>query len=177
MSALCLLHTGVAAKRCIANARSSVAQMINVAPQGRHSNLSFVIEYNGFLSSCNLCHSKADVTIHDVTLWPIQLVTEREASQFTVTQNSRVWHLLFEWCCTMMKNLCTLTFLIAVQTDTSDRVNVNWFSFKLLRYCVHIRWNRGELASSPGHSQLFNVARRKMGACNIEKLGGAWGRG
>ena len=31
------------------------------------------------------------------------------------------------------------------------------------------------LASSPGHSQLFNVAR--FSACNIEKLGVAWGRG
>ena len=32
------------------------------------------------------------------------------------------------------------------------------------------------LASYPGHSQFFNVARR-FSACNIEKLGVAWVRG
>ena len=31
------------------------------------------------------------------------------------------------------------------------------------------------LASSPGHSQLFNVSH--FSVCNVEKLGVAWGRG
>ena len=73
----------------------------------------------------------------------------------------------------------------SLQASIDDVIQRGQFSVdissskQVIKQCdtVCIQWTRGTLSSlwlalSPGHSQIFNVS-----ACNIEKLGVAWGWG